>query len=74
MELFSMWIPICLMSLFLGQDENIDVQESLRVEFVTLDILALDKKGQPVTDLKLSTFIKRCPLRYETLLIFVTNS
>ena len=51
-----MWIPICLMTLFLSQDDNIDVQESLRVEFVSIDVLALDNKGQPVTDLKLSDF------------------
>lgn len=62
---------ICLLVLLGFQNpsilrENVDrgdtgppVQEQFTVSFVQLDILALDKKGNPVTDLKKSDFVIR---------------
>ena len=51
-----MLFPICLLFLLQNPDPA-DVQEELDVEFVMLDVMAVDKKGRPVTDLKVSDFV-----------------
>jgi len=53
-----MLISICSLGLFLYQNpDQADIEEQLGVEFVMLDVMVVDKKGRPITDLSLSDFV-----------------
>jgi VWFA-related protein len=51
-----MFVSLIGLSLLAFQRADFAVQERFRVEYVTLDVRAVDRDGNPVTDLKLSDF------------------
>lgn len=54
--MLNLW-PFLFLCFFQGDNDELIIQERFRVDFVRLDILALDKQGNPVTDLKAEDFI-----------------
>lgn len=51
-----MWLSV-LALLITAQDSELVVDERFRVEYVVLDVLALDKRGDVVTDLTIDDFV-----------------
>ena len=57
-----MTVSLLLCTLFFVQIDDLEawdqkIQEELTVNFITLDVMAVDKQGRPVTNLKASDFV-----------------